>query len=108
MIVEGVEVSGGSPERQVSPDRRSMVAVEELRRAFELVEVSTPGFSDTFLHCIITQLQRGYVYYNYIWITFNIINNFHKSTELCDGFHGELHSYFLRYNNCIHNNYMYM
>ena len=63
MIVEGVEVSGGSPERQVSPDRRSMVAVEELRRAFELVEVSTPGFSDTFLRCIITQLQRGYVYY---------------------------------------------
>ena len=76
MIVEGVEVSGGSPERQVSPDRRSMVAVEELRRAFELVEVSTPGFSDTFLRCIITQLQRGYVYYmNKILILLIILIN---------------------------------
>ena len=59
MITTGIDV-GGSPERHsTAGDRRSTVAIEELRRAFELVEVSTPGFSDTFLRCIINHLQRG-------------------------------------------------
>ncbi len=60
IMIGGVDVNG-SPERNSTGDRRSTVAIEELRRAFELVEVSTPGFSDTFLRCIITHLQRGYV-----------------------------------------------
>uniref|UniRef100_A0A1X7TS83 non-specific serine/threonine protein kinase n=1 Tax=Amphimedon queenslandica TaxID=400682 RepID=A0A1X7TS83_AMPQE len=51
--------SGNSPEREVSsPDRWSNLAIEELERAFELLESSNPGFSEIFIKCLVTQLQR--------------------------------------------------
>lgn len=61
--IEGVINSvGGSPERQSVGgvgERRSTVAIEELERAFEFLETSNPGFSEMFVQCIVSHLQRG-------------------------------------------------
>ena len=51
------EIPEGSPERQLS-DRQSSIPLEELKRAFEFVEVSNPGISGQLVRCIVTQLQR--------------------------------------------------
>lgn len=56
--VEALELSQGSPERQFT-DKKSTIAIEELERAFELLETSNPGFGDVFIKCLVTQLQRG-------------------------------------------------
>ena len=53
-----MELVQGSPERQL-PERKSTIAIEELERAFELLESSNPGFGDMFIKCLVTQLQRG-------------------------------------------------
>ena len=45
----------------MSVDKKSTVAIDELQRAFELVEVSAPGFGDVFIHCLVNRVQRGYV-----------------------------------------------
>ena len=57
------EIPEGSPERQVS-DRQSLVPIEELKRAFEFVEVSNPGISGQLVQCIVAQLQKRYIVTN--------------------------------------------
>lgn len=47
----------GSPERQLS-ERQNSVSIDELKRAFEFVEVSTPGISGLLVRCVISQLQK--------------------------------------------------
>ena len=61
LVTAALEPPQGSPERQaqVTGDRRSTVTIEELRRAFELVEVSNPGLGEQLVQRIVAHLQRG-------------------------------------------------
>ena len=56
---EGGEGEGGTPPSSiVSTEPANTQAVDELKRAFELVETSSPGLSDLFMQKIIVHLQQ--------------------------------------------------
>ena len=58
-IMEGAEEERGAG---LTSDPGDMQAVDELKRAFELVEVASPGLSDLILHKIVLHLQQWYTH----------------------------------------------
>ena len=58
--MEGTEEEKGAG-LGLTSDPGDMQAVDELKRAFELVEVASPGLSDLILQKIVLHLQQWYI-----------------------------------------------
>ena len=58
---EGGEEGGGGSLVATTSDPTNTQAVDELKRAFELVEASSPGLSDLIVQNILKHLQQWYV-----------------------------------------------
>ena len=54
----GGEEVGGASLMATTSDPTNMQAVDELKRAFELVEVANPGLSDLLVRKIVQHLQQ--------------------------------------------------
>ena len=61
VTMEGTEEEKGAG-LGLTSDPGDMQAVDELKRAFELVEVASPGLSDLILQKIVLHLQQWYTH----------------------------------------------